>query len=67
MSGKVLRHAWVREGDPWPIEHPGSLKRPELVRIANQEVLHIAGHDEVASLDVWWIEYETGEEDSEDA
>ena len=41
----VLKHDYVREGDPWPIEHAA-------------EIVHVAERKNEIGLDVWWLEPE---------
>jgi hypothetical protein len=38
----VLHHAYVQEGEPWPVPDDGYL-------------VHRAGRDEGTGLDVWWM------------
>jgi len=46
MHPEILQHAYVKEGDPWPVPR-------------NRGEMLVAGRREGTGIDVWWLELES--------
>lgn len=59
----VVRHAWIREGHPWPEDVPRELGHEKGKPDLYTKLVHVAARPTGTDLDIWWTESMPAEEE----